>query len=168
MTKTRYFKSRKRYYYSIASWTIISILGLIFCLGDIIFTNEKELITKLTTRELTGSSGQRGAIMFVSFLAKHFGKQGLLIFFFFAEYLILEMLYKEISEYRRLLFREKLIREGLRAPDDYVDDERPLSVWQIAKKLFTSKKSVFNRYSRKEIRNADKNMEEYKKRHKSV
>jgi len=34
-----------------------------------------------------------------------------------------------------LLFREKLIREGLRALDDYIDDERPLSVWEIRKPI---------------------------------
>ena len=67
-----------------------------------------------------------------------------------------------------MLFREKLIREGLRALDDYIDDERPLSVWLKVKRLFTKKKSVFEHYSRKEIKNADKNMEEYRKRHKSV
>jgi len=167
MTKTRFFKNRKRYYVNIVTWTIFCLI-VALCMSDVIFTNEKDLMERLTTRELIGSSGQRGAIMFVSSLAKHMGRKGLIFFFSFGEFLTLSELYKIISEYRRLLFREKLIREGLRAPDDYIDDERPLSIWQKVKRLLTKKTSVFDRYSRKEIKNADKNMEKYKKRHKSV
>lgn len=54
--------------------------------------------------------------------------------------LIINELSEAIGAYRRLLFREKLIREGLRPPDDYVDDYVRVPLWKKIVNLFAIKR----------------------------
>jgi hypothetical protein len=53
--------------------------------------------------------------------------------------LIINKLSEAIGAFRRMLFREKLIREGLRAPDDYVDDYVRVPLWKKIVNLFAIK-----------------------------
>ncbi len=75
--------------------------------------------------------------------------------------LISNKIYNIISAYRRLLFREKLIREGLRAPDDYVDDYVRIPLWKKVANLFTKKRK--KKYpSEREMRDSLKKNKYYK------
>ena len=164
---TKKFKTKSSYFW-LFILNIFLFLVCIVCLIDYLSTPEEEFVDSIMSQEMIGHSRYMRNIAIQKFIVSHFGAKGLLIIVLLTSTFCFNELYKTISEYRRLLFREKLIREGLRAPDDYIDDERPLSIWQKVKRLLTKKTSVFDHYSRKEIKNADKNMEEYKKRHKSV
>ena len=90
-------------------------------------------------RELIGSSGQRGAIALQQFVVSNFGKKSFLIFIGLCELLMLSELLPRISAYRRFKKREREIREGLRAPDDYVDDYVRVPLWRKIANLFTKK-----------------------------
>ena len=75
--------------------------------------------------------------------------------------LIINELLEAIGAFRRLLFREKLIREGLRAPDDYVDDYVRVPLWKKIANLFTKKRK--KKYpSEREMRDSLKKNKYYK------
>ncbi len=91
-------------------------------------------------RELIGRSGQRGAIALQQFVISNFGKTGFLIFIGLCEFVVLSELLPRISTYRRFKKREREIREGLRAPDDYVDDYVRVPLWKKIVNLFAIKR----------------------------
>lgn len=115
------------------------LFGL-YIIIDTIVSSEEELIASIMDRELIGGSGQRGAIALQQFVVSNFGKKGFLIFIGLCELLMLSELLPRISAYRRFKEREREIREGLRAPDDYVDDYERAPLWRKIVNLFTKKR----------------------------
>lgn len=103
-------------------------------------TPEQEYVDRIMRQEIVGSARQMRNIMIEKFLVSNWGKAGMQAFIFITTLLLANELYETISEYRRMLFREKLIREGLRAPDDYVDDYVRVPFGKKIVNLFSSKR----------------------------
>ena len=158
--KLKRFKSKGAYYIEFAFYFFflsITILGTI----ETIIISEQEYVDSIISRELIGTSRQMRNIMIEKFLVSNWGKAGMQVFIFIATLLLVNELYETISEYRRMLFREKLIREGLRAPDDYVDDYVRVPLWKKIVNLFSSKRKK-SYPSEREMREALKKNKYYK------
>lgn len=124
-------------------------------------TPEQEYVDRIMRQEIVGSARQMRNIMIEKFLVSNWGKAGMQAFIFITTLLLANELYETISEYRRMLFREKLIREGLRAPDDYVDDYVRVPFWKKIVNLFSSKRKK-SYSSEREMREALKKNKYYK------
>ena len=157
---TKTFKSRRMYYRD-STYYILFLSLSICCLWYTLVTPEQEFVAMIMNRETTGSIRQIRNIMIQKFLVSNWGKAGMQIFIAITTLLLANELYETISEYRRMIFREKLIREGLRAPDDYVDDYVRVPLWKKIVNLFSSKRK--NSYpSEREMRKSLKNNKYYK------
>ena len=132
-----------------------------FCIIYSFITPECEYVDWILSRELIGSGRQSSNIMIEKFIVSNWGKVGMQAFIAITTILLANELYELISAYRRLLFREKLIREGLRAPDDYVDDYVRVPLWRKIANLFTKKRK--KKYpSEREMRDSLKKNKYYK------
>ena len=158
--KIHRFKSRKEQLFELLLFGAGSLLGL-YLVIDIIISSEEILTSFIMDRQLIGDGGQRGAIALQQFIISNFGKKGFLIFFIMCEILVLSKLLPTISTYRRFKKREREIREGLRAPDDYVDDYVRVPLWRKIANLFTKKRK--KKYpSEREMRDSLKKNKYYK------
>lgn len=137
--KIKRFKSKREQLFELLFLSIMCLFGL-YIIIDTIVSSEEKLITSIMDWELIGRSGQRGAIALQQFVISNFGKKGFLIFVALLEFVVLSELLPRISTYRRFKKREREIREGLRAPDDYVDDYVRVPLWKKAINLFTKKR----------------------------
>lgn len=134
---------------------------ILICVIEILITPEQEYVDRIMRQEIVGSARQMRNIMIEKFLVSNWGKAGMQAFIFITTLLLANELYETISEYRRMLFREKLIREGLRAPDDYVDDYVRVPFWKKIVNLFSSKRKK-SYSSEREMREALKKNKYYK------
>ena len=158
--KIKRFKSKREQLFELLFLSIMCLFGL-YIIIDTIVSSEEKLITSIMDRELIGGSGQRGAIALQQFVISNFGKKGFLIFVALLEFVVLSELLPRISTYRRFKKREREIREGLRAPDDYVDDYVRVPLWKKAINLFTKKRK--KKYpSEREMRDSLKKNKYYK------
>ena len=158
--KINRFNSKIDQLFELLFCCIMCLFGLYFII-DTIVSSEEELITTIMDWELIGGSGQRGAIALQQFVISNFGKKGFLIFVALLEFVVLSELLPRISTYRRFKKREREIREGLRAPDDYVDDYVRVPLWKKAINLFTKKRK--KKYpSEREMRDSLKKNKYYK------
>lgn len=154
------FKSKREYYQYFAFLLFFGSI-VIFCALETILTPEQEYVDSIMSQELIGSGRHRRNIMIEKFLVSNWGKVGMQAFIAITTILLANELYELISAYRRLLFREKLIREGLRAPDDYVDDYVRVPLWRKIANLFTKKRK--KKYpSEREMRDSLKKNKYYK------
>ena len=158
--KNKRFKSKREQLFELLLFSTMCLFGLYFII-DTIVRSEEELITTIMDWELIGGSGQRGAIALQQFVISNFGKKGFLIFGALLEFVVLSELLPRISTYRRFKKREREIREGLRAPDDYVDDYVRVPLWRKVATLFTKKRK--KKYpSEREMRDSLKKNKYYK------
>ena len=159
-SESRKFKNRTTYYGEFICWLLILIVFVAVVI-DTLISSEQEFVERILNRELIGDAHQRGNILIEKFLVSNFGKAGIQVVAAIGILLISNKIYNIISAYRRLLFREKLIREGLRAPDDYVDDYVRVPLWKKAINLFTKKRK--KKYpSEREMRDLLKKNKYYK------
>ena len=137
--KQKKFKP-KTFYYGEFVFYVAFLTMTIFCIIDTIITSEQQFVDWILNRELIGGAHQRGSIMIEKFIVRYYGKTGMQVTLVIIALLIINELFESINAFRRLLFREKLIREGLRAPDDYVDDYVRVPLWRKIANLFTKKR----------------------------
>lgn len=158
--KQKKFKP-KTFYYGEFAFCAFSLIVVIFCIVDTLVTPEQKYVDWILSRELIGGFHQSRNILIEKFIVRYFGKTGMQVTLIVITLLIINKLSKDISAYHRLLFREKLIREGLRAPDDYVDDYVRVPLWKKAINLFT--KTRKKKYpSEREMRDSLKKNKYYK------
>jgi len=159
--KSKCFKSERELIFELIVYGLLFICGFVFSI-DIILQDESTLIKQWGEQELGGSGGQQLAQAIEMFVVNVFGKTGFLIFNLFIEiFLATECLFPTISTYRRFKKREREIREGLRAPDDYVDDYVRVPLWRKVANLFTKKRK--KKYpSEREMRDSLKKNKYYK------
>ncbi len=154
------FKSQKEQLFELLLFSTMCLFGL-YIIIDTIVSSEENLIASIMNWQLIGRSGQRGAIALQQFVISNFGKKGFLIFITLCEFVVLSELLPRISTYRRFKKREREIREGLRAPDDYVDDYVRVPLWRKIANLFTKKRK--KKYpSEREMRDSLKKNKYYK------
>jgi|GEM_PF-4098117 len=139
LVKPEKFKKKSTYYFELIVCIFFLVLAT-FCVGNTIITPEQKYVDRIMNRELIGGAHQKTDILIEKFIVSHWGKTGMQVTFIIISLLIINELSEVISAYRRLLFREKLIREGLRAPDDYVDDYVRVPLWRKVANLFTQKR----------------------------
>ena len=137
--KIKRFKSKREQLFELLFFGLFC-LGCLYAIISIALRSEEDLFAFIMDQQLIGGSGQRGAIALQQFVISNFGKTGFLILFIVCELLLLSELLPRISAYRRFKKREREIREGLRAPDDYVDDYVRVPLWKKAINLFTKKR----------------------------
>ena len=138
--KNKHFRSRRELISDLFFYGLLFVAGVIFLI-NILLQNENDLIKQWGEQTLDGSSGQRFAQAIEMFIINKFGKRGFFLFFLFIEiFLVTKCLVPSISAYRRFKKREREIREGLRAPDDYVDDYERVPLWRKIANLFTKKR----------------------------
>ena len=158
--KQKKFKP-KAFYYGEFVFCVAFLTMAFFCIIDTLFTSEQEYIDFILNQELIGGFHQSRNILIEKFIVSHWGKTGMQVTLVVIALLIINELSKAVSAYRRLLFREKLIREGLRAPDDYVDDYVRVPLWKKTINLFTKKRK--KKYpSEREMRDSLKKNKYYK------
>ena len=138
-SESRKFKNRTTYY---GEFICLLLLFMVFVVGmiDTLITPEQEFVERILNRDLTGDAHHMRNILIEKFLVSNFGKAGMQAITIIGILWIVSKLRESISAYRRLLFREKLIREGLRAPDDYVDDYVRVPLWKKIINLFAIKR----------------------------
>ena len=161
MKKSKHFKSEKELIFDLFVYGLLFIV-VFYNLIDSVFQNEKELIEHWGKQELVGSGGQRSAQAIEMFVINEFGKTGFVILLLLIALILLKVcLMPTISMYRRFKKREREIREGLRAPDDYVDDYVRVPLWRKIANLFTKKRK--KKYpSEREMRDSLKKNKYYK------
>ncbi|MBR6083744.1 MAG: hypothetical protein IKP62_12610 [Salinivirgaceae bacterium] len=154
------YKQKSAYYWKTA--LIVILLSLdVFLIVDSFVTPEQEYVDWILSRELIGSGRQSSNIMIEKYIVSNFGKTGIQIVFVITALFAIITLYKIVCEYRRLVFCERQIREGLRAPDDYVDDYVRVPLWKKVANLFTKKRK--KKYpSEREMRDSLKKNKYYK------
>ena len=158
--KIKRFKSKREQLFELLFFGLFC-LGCLYAIISIALRSEEDLFAFIMDQQLIGGSGQRGAIALQQFVISNFGKTGFLILFIVCELLLLSELLPRISAYRRFKKREREIREGLRAPDDYVDDYVRVPLWKKAINLFTKKRK--KKYpSEREMRDSLKKNKYYK------
>ena len=158
--KIKRFKSKREQLFELLFFGLFC-LGCLYAIISIALRSEEDLFAFIMDQQLIGGSGQRGAIALQQFVISNFGKTGFLILFIVCELLLLSELLPRISAYRRFKKREREIREGLRAPDDYVDDYVRVPLWKKAINLFTKKRKKKNP-SEREMRDSLKKNKYYK------
>ena len=158
--KIKRFKSKREQLFELLCFGLFC-LGCLYAIISIALRSEEDLFAFIMDQQLIGGSGQRGAIALQQFVISNFGKTGFLILFIVCELLLLSELLPRISAYRRFKKREREIREGLRALDDYVDDYVRVPLWKKAINLFTKKRK--KKYpSEREMRDSLKKNKYYK------
>ena len=159
--KSKHFKSRKEMISDLFFYGLLFCIGIIFLI-NILLQSETNLIEQWGKQTLDGSSGQRFAQVIEMFIINKFGKRGFFVFFLLIElFLVTKCLIPTISTFRRFKKREREIREGLRAPDDYVDDYVRVPLWRKIANLFTKKRK--KKYpSEREMRDSLKKNKYYK------
>ena len=158
--KIKRFKSKREQLFELLFFGLFC-LGCLYAIISIALRSEEDLFAFIMDQQLIGGSGQRGAIALQQFVISNFGKTGFLILFIVCELLLLSELLPRISAYRRFKKREREIREGLRALDDYVDDYVRVPLWKKAINLFTKKRK--KKYpSEREMRDSLKKNKYYK------
>lgn len=158
--KSKKFKTKEAYYLEFAILLLFVIIGVVTITLTSI-TPEQKYVDLIMNRDLIGGAHQRRNILIEKFIVSHWGKTGMQVTFIIITLLIINELSETIGAYRRLLFREKLIREGLRAPDDYVDDYVRVPLWKKIANLFTKKRK--KKYpSEREMRDSLKKNKYYK------
>ena len=158
--KIKRFKSKREQLFELLFFGLFC-LGFLYAIISIALRSEEDLFAFIMDQQLIGGSGQRGAIALQQFVISNFGKTGFLILFIVCELLLLSELLPRISAYRRFKKREREIREGLRALDDYVDDYVRVPLWKKAINLFTKKRK--KKYpSEREMRDSLKKNKYYK------
>ena len=141
-------------------------LSIIICFGsftfiDTLIRDENIIKAEILEQNLVGDAKQRGIIALQQFIISNFGKKGYLIFISLLGAFVLEEFVSVFTTYRRFKKREREIREGLRAPDDYVDDYVRVPLWKKAANLFTKKRK--KKYpSEREMRDSLKKNKYYK------
>lgn len=133
--KVKRFKSKTSYYWMFGFYLFVFVIVSV-CLSDFFMKSEQEYVSHIINRKLIGSGRHVGNIAIQKFIVGNFGAKGMLTFFLLVGVLYFNELCETIKEYRRMLFREKQIREGLRAPDDYVDDYVKVPLWRKIANLF--------------------------------
>ena len=141
-------------------------LSIIICFGsftfiDTLIRDENIIKAEILEQNLVGDAKQRGIIALQQFIISNFGKKGYLIFISLLGAFVLEEFVSVFTTYRRFKKREREIREGLRAPDDYVDDYVRVPLWRKIANLFTKKRK--KKYpSEREMRDSLKKNKYYK------
>ena len=141
-------------------------LSIIICFGsftfiDTLIRDENIIKAEILEQNLVGDAKQRGIIALQQFIISNFGKKGYLIFISLLGAFVLEEFVSVFTTYRRFKKREREIREGLRAPDDYVDDYVQVPLWRKVANLFTKKRK--KKYpSEREMRDSLKKNKYYK------
>ena len=141
-------------------------LSIIICFGsftfiDTLIRDENIIKAEILEQNLVGDAKQRGIIALQQFIISNFGKKGYLIFISLLGAFVLEEFVSVFTTYRRFKKREREIREGLRTPDDYVDDYVRVPLWKKAANLFTKKRK--KKYpSEREMRDSLKKNKYYK------
>ena len=153
------FKEKATYYWLLAFY-VFAFSIVIICSIELLVTPEQEYVDRIMNRELIGTARQMRNIVIEKFLVNNWGKAGMQTFIIITTLLLANELYETISEYRRMLFREKLIHEGLRAPDDYVDDYVRVPLWKKIVNMFSPKRKNFP--SEREMRESLKKNKYYK------
>lgn len=148
-------------YWGLFTFFLFAFSIILICVIEILITPEQEYVDRIMRQEIVGSARQMRNIMIEKFLVSNWGKAGMQVFIAITTLLLANELYETISEYRRMIFREKLIREGLRAPDDYVDDYVRVPLWKKIVNLFSSKRKK-SYPSEREMREALKKNKYYK------
>ena len=158
--KNQRFKSKKEQLFELSFYGLL-LVGELYVLIGVLSQNESDLIEQWGEQQLVGSSGQRSAQAIEMFVINNFGKVGFLVFSLIIDAFLLTGLLKTNSTYRRFKKREREIREGLRAPDDYVDDYVRVPLWRKVANLFTKKRK--KKYpSEREMRDSLKKNKYYK------
>ena len=137
--KQKKFKP-KTFYYSEFAILLLFVIICVVTITLISITPEQKYVDLIMNRELIGGAHQRRNILIEKFIVSHWGKTGMQVTLVIIALLMINELSEAIGAYRRLLFREKLIREGLRAPDDYVDDYVRVPLWKKIVNLFAIKR----------------------------
>ena len=158
--KIKRFRTKGAYWW-LFTFFLFAFSIILICVIEILITPEQEYVDRIMRQEIVGSARQMRNIMIEKFLVSNWGKAGMQAFISITTLLLANELYETISEYRRMLFREKLIREGLRAPDDYVDDYVRVPLWKKIVNLFSSKRKK-SYPSEREMREALKKNKYYK------
>ena len=158
--KQKKFKP-KAFYYGEFVFYVAFLTMTFFCIIHTILTSEQQFVDWILSRELIGEAHQKTTILIEKFIVRYFGKTGMQVTLVVIALLMINELLEAIGAFRRLLFREKLIREGLRAPDDYVDDYVQVPLWRKVANLFTKKRK--KKYpSEREMRDSLKKNKYYK------
>lgn len=160
IVESKRFKQKSAYYLKII--LLVFLLSLdVFLIIDSFVTPEQEYVDWILNRELIGSGRQSSNIMIEKFIVSNLGKTGMQIVFAITALFAITTMYKIVCEYRRLVFCERQILEGLRAPDDYVDDYVRVPLWRKIANLFTKKRK--KKYpSEREMRDSLKKNKYYK------
>lgn len=158
--KIKRFKSKREQLFELSFYGLL-LVGELYVLIGVLSKNESDLIKQWGEQQLVGSGGQRSAQVIEMFVINNFGKVGFLVFSLIIDAILLTGFIITISTYRRFKKREREIREGLRAPDDYVDDYVRVPLWKKAINLFTKKRK--KKYpSEREMRDSLKKNKYYK------
>lgn len=158
--KVKRFNNKSTYYWSFGFYIFFCVCFCV-CLCDYIETPTQEYENHIMNRNLIGSGRHVRNIAFQKFLIENFGAKGILVFLLLVGTLVFNECYKTIKEYRRMLFREKQIREGLRAPDDYIDDYESIPLRKRLKNIF-SKRNKKKYPSKRAMRDSLKKNKYYK------
>jgi hypothetical protein len=134
--KRKNFKWKSKYYeYLILRFLIIIAFSWLFI--NLLIYSGKEIVEMFGNRELYGRAKKRGAIVLGRFLATKWGKPGIVIPSFLMLLGAIYYFLKEYFEFRRFLKKDKLYRQGL--VDNLFDDNKPRSIFQIIKWVFSKK-----------------------------
>ncbi len=137
--KIKRFKSGKEQIFVLLFYGSLFII-MSYNFIDSAFQDETELLEHWGKQKLVGSGGQRSAQAIEMLVINEFGKTVFLLFTLLLDAFLFMGFLKTISTYRRFKKREREIREGLRAPDDYVDDYVRIPLWRKIVNLFTKKR----------------------------
>lgn len=107
---------------------------------DVIIKDEFVLRNELLGEKLFGGAKHRGITLLQQWIINVFGKKGFIVFVSMIEIILVNEYVSVFSTYRRFKKREREIREGLRAPDDYVDDYVRVRLWKKIVDLFAIKR----------------------------
>ena len=128
---------------------------------DVIIKDEFILRNEILGEKLYGGAKQQGITLLQQWIISVFGKNGFFVFVSMIEIILINEYVSIFSTYRRFKKREREIREGLRAPDDYVDDYVRVPLWRKVANLFTKKRK--KEYpSEREMRDSLKKNKYYK------
>lgn len=158
--KNKQFKSNKeQILYLIILTAMICFWSWIVV--DVIIKDEFILRNEILEEKLYGGAKQQGITLLQQWIISNFGKNGFLVFVSMVEVVLVNEYISKFSTYCRFKKREREIREGLRAPDDYVDDYVRVPLWKKIANLFTKKRK--KKYpSEREMRESLKKNKYYK------
>lgn len=153
------FKEPKNYILSVILYTFLCIIIVIIYLY-IKSCSEVEIIDYYESLNLIGDAKQRSSLLLQKIIVKYFGKRGLIFLISLLFFMLLNMLYSEISAYRRYKHKCKLYHEGvIKNFFDIYDDGPSYSLLGGVKKLFRKNKIKYP--SKKKLKQTEKEMEDY-------